>query len=714
MSLATLYTPASSVESGPARETRNSLSGEFTRFALNRSDWTQVDPRGIWMAAVPWAMSDLPVLAEPAPRLLRDSEEFELLPDLAATWNELVTQEGFNLVTRGIEYVVLQLEDGAKPAKSLELEVFLSAGEESGGRWRIAAGPLVTDGFYVRPAEAVELTVEVPEDSVLRYRCSALGLGSGSAELRVLLDGELLDRVELTESERLDPLSRLVALPEGERRLALLRFETDGAGPWIGIHVPVIGPARIGTPSERPSGSTRPNLVVFLADTFRADNLSFYGSDQELTPRLDAFAEECVRFSNVLSSSSWTLPSHASLFFGLAPPRHGVTRRGMRPAETLVSLAEQLSQYGYRTAAVTDASWVSRLYGFDQGFEWFEEHSPRDMESTLNAATRALEEDDGRPLFLFVHTYRVHRPFVPSPETLAAQGARLGIERNNFELGDVMDVEIVDHLEQWDHEGDALLPLQGQEAFNETPSAEEIGCADLSAALTELQALYRGGVIDLDRSFGDFLDVLEGNDQVSNTFLVFTSDHGEAFGEHVSIGHGLGAWQEQLRIPLFIRGPRYSPRDVDTPGTLEDVARTLAEAMNFSVAKTWEGASLFSAPRSRPVFAFDCSLDGRHKAVIIDQDFKLVLRTEQASSPNARILHAYDLRVDREERRDLSLDPRARELLDRRRDELLSLLEVFEAPYPVTSTEAHLDGLRALGYAGDESSERSSAKPEED
>ena len=75
-------------------------------------------------------------------------------------------------------------------------------------------------------------------------------------------------------------------------------------------------------------------------------------------------------------------------------------------------MAEVLGRAGYRTAAVTDAGFFSRLFGQDQGFEWFEEVPQRawNLEDTLARVRARMRAEDGRPLFLAVHTYRVVVP----------------------------------------------------------------------------------------------------------------------------------------------------------------------------------------------------------------------------------------------------------------------------------------------------------------
>src|SRR5262249_11305119 len=96
---------------------------------------------------------------------------------------------------------------------------------------------------------------------------------------------------------------------------------------------------------------------------------------------------------------------------GLYPEQHGAVSLGRALPTELETLPEFLAAHGYRTGAVTDSAFVSRHYGFDQGFTWFQEDRNWSLAETLRAAREFLEQDDGRPAFLFVHTYRAHAPY---------------------------------------------------------------------------------------------------------------------------------------------------------------------------------------------------------------------------------------------------------------------------------------------------------------
>src|SRR5262249_52427888 len=117
------------------------------------------------------------------------------------------------------------------------------------------------------------------------------------------------------------------------------------------------------------------------------------------------------------ANAAWTLPSISTLLTGLAPGQHTANETGSSLPDEIVTLAELLARAGYRTCAVTDAAFFSPIHGLDQGFETFCQHQPArwDRDWTVARGLELAGQDDGRPLFLLVHTYRTHMPYRVGP-----------------------------------------------------------------------------------------------------------------------------------------------------------------------------------------------------------------------------------------------------------------------------------------------------------
>src|SRR5439155_857600 len=118
----------------------------------------------------------------------------------------------------------------------------------------------------------------------------------------------------------------------------------------------------------RTAGS-RPNVVLFLADTLRADYLGAYGHAAPTSPRLDGFAREAVLFEDAWAQASWTRSAIASLFTGLHVGSHGVDREDRVLPSAAQTLAEVLRAGGYRTGAFVANHLLGGRFGFDQGFD---------------------------------------------------------------------------------------------------------------------------------------------------------------------------------------------------------------------------------------------------------------------------------------------------------------------------------------------------------
>ena len=135
---------------------------------------------------------------------------------------------------------------------------------------------------------------------------------------------------------------------------------------------------------------TRPNVVVYLVDTLRPDHLGVYGYERDTSPALDAFARDAVVFDQAYSPSAWTRPACASLLTGLNPQKHrAITRDDTLGAEVEL-LSEYLQALDYRTAGVVSNPNVIALWGFDQGFDWFEDVPAATHHARADAVNEAV------------------------------------------------------------------------------------------------------------------------------------------------------------------------------------------------------------------------------------------------------------------------------------------------------------------------------------
>ncbi|MSR62907.1 MAG: hypothetical protein EXS08_10735 [Planctomycetes bacterium] len=519
---------------------------------------------------------------------------------------------------------LLELELGREPT-AITCRVRLDHGAEHDGRWRVAQWDLASDGFFVFPGQAERLRCQVPEASALYFTSVSPDPGGRGNELgpttfRVMLDGRSVFEEAQAYARPTRGVARCVPLPPGAHELA---FEVAGDGPAL-VARPVLGPAEIGAPGARPWGAAQPDLVLVLCDTFRADNLAAWGGAPELAPQLNAFVERSLRFLDARSTAAWTLPSIGSILSGVFPGQHGGTDIDHAVSQGVETLAEVLGAAGYRTVALTDSGFCSRHYGQDQGFQWFEEAlvTTWNLERSLARARAQLAADDGRPLFLLVHTYRVHGPMRSGPEE---------------DPRPWMEVQAEVHKRALERKAQGVRR-----------SASELTLEFADVGLR----FYHDAVLDLDRKVGAFEGELERARFFEHGVLVLTSDHGNAYGEHQSVGHGGDLYDEKLRVPLALRGPGLEPRAVPGVVSLIDLAPTLAELARVAPSPTWPGRSLLDASAPRPSYAFD--LKKRNRQVALFHEGKKLMAPDIEALRAGKPTHAFDLATDPRELDDLS------------------------------------------------------------
>ena len=300
----------------------------------------------------------------------------------------------------------------------------------------------------------------------------------------------------------------------------------------------------------------RPNVLLIVMDTARADRLSCYGYGKKTTPTLDRIASQGVLFEQMIAAASWTLPSHATLFTGLYPRDHKTTgATGNLPAE-LTTLAEALAAAGYDTAGFSCNPWLTSATGLTQGFRTFLDvwRDPRPRrpgdDGTEQASQLLLDWVDSaatrRPFFAFVNFMEPHLSYDP-PE---------GFERGFVPAG--ADPAQVAEVRGWQHPREVgyILRVPG---FGVTP-----------AQFGLLGGLYDGELAYLDSELGELFHGLEQRGLLKDTLLIVTSDHGEHLGDHALMDHKMSLYDALIRVPLIIRYPGVVPQGVRVRGQVQN------------------------------------------------------------------------------------------------------------------------------------------------
>ncbi len=333
-----------------------------------------------------------------------------------------------------------------------------------------------------------------------------------------------------------------------------------------------------------------PNIVLIVVDTVRADRLSCYGYPRPTTPHIDTLCARGIRFDDVSSTSSWTLPAHASLFTGLLPSLHKATQEHTRLDGGPATLAELLGARGYATLGVSANPVVSVGSGLARGFDafaetWTSEYRAAGLAAMQHpnrvAVQRLLEEvPPDEPFFLFVNFIEAHGPYDP-PEP----------HRSRF-LRVPPDAPIV-----------ASARSRGTAPYY-------LGRAPISEReFAVLSDLYDGEVARVDELVGELLSYLEESGRMRDTLLVLTSDHGENLGDHGHFRHVFSLYRTTVHVPLVLVLPDGSGAGEvrSEPASLLDLFATLLAAAGAPVPPGSGGRDLRAPPAAAdgdaPIFA---------------------------------------------------------------------------------------------------------------
>jgi arylsulfatase A-like enzyme len=333
-----------------------------------------------------------------------------------------------------------------------------------------------------------------------------------------------------------------------------------------------------------PPGST--NVLLIVMDTVAADHLSLYGYDRPTSPTMLELSGRGFRFDAVQAPSSWTLPSHASMFTGRWP--HELSAGWHTPLDgTYPTLSEYLGTRGYATAGfVANMLYCASDSGLGRGFTQYRDHifpglsafktaclvnrplegirsvvdflddqldfaSPRRLmtplfESFKNdrkdaasvnrqflhwLATRCQPE---RPFFAFLNYFDAHGPYQLAPRRIR----RFGVKPSNARERSLIE-------NWWFVDKKGLSNRERALAYN----------------------AYDDCIAALDEQLGRLFDELESRGVLETTWVIIASDHGESFGEHPGVFcHGTSLYQSELHVPLVI----IPPARVPTPGVVTD------------------------------------------------------------------------------------------------------------------------------------------------
>ncbi|TAJ11130.1 MAG: hypothetical protein EPO68_14825 [Planctomycetota bacterium] len=452
----------------------------------------------------------------------------------------------------------------------------------------------------------------------------------------------------------------------------------------------------------------KPDVIVIVVDTLRADRLGLSGYERPTSPVLDALARDGAAFTDCTAQSSWTRPSMVSLLHG----RYFTAYRDA-PDPELATLPETFRAAGYRTLGVSANLLLKTQFGFDRGFELYDDRRANKEPEATMSIPRTFEQvcadlwplldtaestsAERRPLFLYLQPFDPHAPYFEHAEYDAELPTR-GIDPR-FDP-------------KWHADELARLGFTGTP---EDPTGERAlrFCA-------YQRGLYDQEVRYADAWLGKLLDGLRVRGLLDRAVVALVSDHGEGLWDHVAwlepakqIGappqqlfyqqHGAHLYQEAIRTPFVLWGAGV-PKGLRVDAAIEnvDLYPTLLELADVPLPAGLHGQSAVphvrreSPPARELVYSTvllgDCVREVASGLVYIEpSELGRKYRTEP---------ELYDLRSDPRERVNVA-SARPADVA-----RLAEALRAWRAKYPTESrlgekSEAEIKLMNSLGYSGE-------------
>jgi len=461
----------------------------------------------------------------------------------------------------------------------------------------------------------------------------------------------------------------------------------------------------------------RPNVLIYLIDTERADHTSLYGYARDTTPFLKKLGGQGLVFDDCQVQAPRTKQSTASLMTSLYSYTHGIVHDYDTIPKGSTTLAEQLRAAGYVTASIVANPFAGRITGLGRGFDYLDEWAVvqryrtdahdrgTDSEAVNKIAFPWLEQHKDEPFFLYLHATDPHAPYRPPAgfeEKFANPAETPEFDRNYKSLGGKIK-----------YAGGTVVNRAGAKQAGVNPDRFIRRAIDR----------YDGEILHNDSSLEQLVAKLKQLGTLDNTLIVVVSDHGEEFWEHGWTSHGHSLYQELTHGVFLMWNPKLIPlpRRISEPVQLIDVAPTVLDLIGLKIPEIVQGQSLaplakgqpfqrrgpvmtsrFADPEAKKIgFVPENRIDA---VAFLDASWKFIYR-EKASEAGVNKLELYDRRTDREEQKNLAAQnpqevDRLLALTSKWMDAQKQIRGLLGQGAKATINRQTLQQLRSLGYIG--------------
>lgn len=469
----------------------------------------------------------------------------------------------------------------------------------------------------------------------------------------------------------------------------------------VGIVVARVGMGATGgtTPVTSPRAAATgqahkgPNVILIVVDTLRADHLSAYGYKASTTPAFDRLAADGTRFAKAYSQASWTRPSFGTIFTSLYPSSHRAIHKADALPDAVVTLAEVMQGAGYQTAGFANNINVAPLFGFQQGFDRYVFLEPEFFFGATESAAQ---------LTIYNQLRLIRERFISKKKWV----------ENYYQPADVVSKHGLDWLAARDTQRPFFLFLHYMEPhdpyfvhpYNGEAYARVANPNPDPSLADKYRAAYDGAIKFLDDELAKLFAELQKQGVYDESLVVLTADHGEEFHEHGGWWHGTTLYDEQLAVPLLIKGPKGGASGIVNDHVVSslDIAPTIIATAGIAVPKSMAGKALglgadAAAPRDHS-FA-ESELEGNSLQAYRSGGMKVI----HANAGNPRGLpehQLFDVGSDPGEQKDLiSTQTEVANKLTADMSTVQSHAESIAVQSTGTSIDAASEErLRALGY----------------